>query len=75
MAFNTPVNGQVTDAITQANVSVLGTAPAMATGTLYQTAAHALGLLLQNETAQQQRARTVADAAASALVARFERGL
>ena len=36
MADNTPVNGMITDAVTQANVKVLGDAPAMAMGSLYQ---------------------------------------
>ena len=31
-----PVNGQITDAITQTNVKILGEAPAMAMGNLYQ---------------------------------------
>lgn len=37
MAFPTAVNGQITDAVTQANVKVIGEAPAMAMGNLYQT--------------------------------------
>lgn len=36
MAFPTAVNGQITDAVTQANVKVIGEAPAMAMGNLYQ---------------------------------------
>ncbi len=37
MAFPSAVNGQITDAVTQANVKVVGEAPAMAIGNLYQT--------------------------------------
>ena len=40
MALPTPVNGMITDAITQANVKVLGDAPAMAMGAIYQSLAH-----------------------------------
>jgi hypothetical protein len=42
MAFPTAVNDQVTDSITQANVKVLGDAPAVATGNLYQATGQAL---------------------------------
>ena len=34
MALPTPVNGMITDAVTQANVKVLGDAPAMAMGAM-----------------------------------------
>lgn len=37
MAFPTAVNDQITDAVTQANVKVVGESPAMAIGNLYQT--------------------------------------
>lgn len=42
MAFPTSVNPQITDAVTQANVKVLGDAPAIAMGQLYQATAQAL---------------------------------
>lgn len=45
MALPTPVNGQITDAVTQANLSVLGKAPAMAMGTIYQAQANAIANL------------------------------
>lgn len=45
MALPTPVNGQITDAVTQANLSVLGQAPAMAMGTIYQAQANSMALL------------------------------
>lgn len=48
MADNTPVNSQITDAITQTNVKVLGEAPAQALATLYQTMAHSISLSMQN---------------------------
>lgn len=35
-AIPTPVNGQITDSVTQSNVKVLGEAPAEAVGVLYQ---------------------------------------
>ncbi|MBO6804758.1 MAG: RebB family R body protein, partial [Thalassospira sp.] len=35
MADNTPVNSQITDAVTQNNVKVLGEAPAHAMGLVY----------------------------------------
>ena len=54
MADTTKVNGQITDAVTQTNVNVLGDAPAQAMGTLFQVAAQAAGLSLQNAVSNQQ---------------------
>lgn len=62
MAFPTAVNSQITDAVTQANVKVLADAPAMAMGSIYQTLAHALGIAMENATANQQSANQVAQA-------------
>jgi hypothetical protein len=59
MADPTLVNGQVTDSVTQANVKVLGDAPAMALGTSYQAAGHATGLSFQNAVAAQQHMTTI----------------
>ncbi|MGD1846616.1 MAG: RebB family R body protein [Salibacteraceae bacterium] len=38
----------ITDAVTQSNVKVLGEAPAMAMGNVFQTAAHSTGLMFEN---------------------------
>jgi len=69
MAFPTAVNDQITDSVTQSNVKVLGDAPAIALGGLYQAVAHSLGLALQNATANQQQAATLAQAATTRSVA------
>jgi hypothetical protein len=63
MAYPTAVNGQITDAVTQQNISVLASAPAMAMGVIYQSAAHSLGILYQNATAAQHQAAICAQAA------------
>ncbi|MEL6864876.1 MAG: RebB family R body protein [Bacteroidota bacterium] len=42
------VNNQITDAVTQTNVKVVAEAPAMAMGSVYQTAAHSTGLMFEN---------------------------
>ncbi|MDP2696882.1 RebB family R body protein [Thalassospira sp.] len=55
MADNTPLNGQITDAVTQANVKVLGDAPAIAMGSLYQSLAHSHGILYENAVSAQQQ--------------------
>jgi len=60
MAFPTSVNSQITDAVTQANVKVLGDAPAQALGSLYQSVAHAAGLAAQNAVSNQQNAAQLA---------------
>jgi hypothetical protein len=59
MADTTLVNGQVTDSVTQANVKVLGDAPAMALGTNYQAMGHSVGLAMQNAVAAQQHMSTI----------------
>ena len=53
MADSTKVNEQVTDAVTQSNVKVLGEAPAQALGSLYQVAAQANGIAMQNAVSNQ----------------------
>jgi len=69
MAYPTAVNSQVTDAITQANVKVLGDAPAMAMGNLYQATAQALGNAAHNATTAQQQTNVTAQAATTQGVA------
>ncbi|NEO98219.1 MAG: hypothetical protein F6K58_05900 [Symploca sp. SIO2E9] len=55
MSSTTNVNTQVTDAVTQANVKVLGDSPALSLSNLYQTISQSLSLSVQNAvTAQQQ---------------------
>ena len=63
MAIPTPVNGQITDAVTQSNVKVLGDAPAMAMGALYQSLAHSTGILYENAVSSQQQLAIAAQAA------------
>jgi hypothetical protein len=63
MAYPTPVNSQITDAVTQQNVAVLAAAPAIAMGAIYQSAAHSIGILFQNTTAAQRQASICAQAA------------
>ena len=62
MAIPTAVNGQITDAVTQTNVKVLGDAPAMAMGTIFQSVAHSTGILYENATSSQQQLAIAAQA-------------
>ena len=62
MAFPTSVNDQITDAVTQSNVKVLGDAPAQALGSLYQTMAQSAGLAVQNAISHQQQTNLLANA-------------
>ncbi len=62
MAIPTAVNGQITDAVTQSNISVLGNAPAEALGSLFLAASHAQGLAAANAVAAQQQAFSLAQA-------------
>jgi hypothetical protein len=49
------LNPQITDSITQVNTKVLGDAPAMAMGNLFQATAQALGNAAHNATSSQQQ--------------------
>lgn len=65
MAFPTSVNNQITDSVTQANVKVLGDAPAMSMGNLFQATSQALGNAAHNATVAQQQTNVTAQAAAT----------
>ena len=62
-AFPTSVNNQITDSVTQANVKVLGDAPAMAMGNLFQATSQALSNAAHNATTAQQQTNVTAQAA------------
>ncbi len=53
------VSTQITDAVTQANVKVLGDSPAMALSNLYQTISQSLSLSAQNAVTSQQQSNIV----------------
>ena len=63
MALPTPVNGQITDAVTQSNVKVVGEAPAIAMGAIYQSLAHSTGILYENAASSQQQLAIAGQAA------------
>lgn len=63
------VNSLITDAISQAGLAVVGMAPAVAMGYLYQATAQALGNAAQNATTAQQNANIVDNATTSTGVA------
>lgn len=69
MAFPTAVNDQITDAVTQANVKVLGDAPALAMGNLYQATAQALANSAHNATNAQSQSFVTGQAATTMGVA------
>jgi hypothetical protein len=58
-----PVNEQITDAVTQSNVKVVGEAPAMALGNVYQSAAHSTGLMFENAVNAQSQQNILAQTA------------
>ncbi|MCC4598062.1 RebB family R body protein [Xanthomonas campestris pv. phormiicola] len=63
MAFPTAVNDQITDAVTQSTVKIIGEAPAFAMGSIYQSMAHSTGVLFGNAVSAQQQ-NALAQAAA-----------
>lgn len=68
MAFPTALNSQITDAVSQANVTVIGDAPSMALASLYQAGQNAIGLSMQNAVSIQQNAVSLANAVTSQCV-------
>jgi len=66
---NQTVNSLITDAITQTNVAVLGMAPAMAMGNLYQAMSNSVAMASINAVYAQQQAHMQHQAATSASVA------
>ncbi|MZR31782.1 RebB family R body protein [Sneathiella litorea] len=65
MANDIPVNSQITDAITQSNLTVIGGAPAQSMGTVYQLMAQSVGVSMQNAVANQQSMNTIDNAIVS----------
>jgi hypothetical protein len=63
MAQPTAINSQITDAVTQSNVKVLGDSPAMAMGAIFQSLAHSTGILYENAVSSQQQLAIAAQAA------------
>lgn len=68
------VDQQVTDAVTQTNVQVLGDAPAMAMGSLYQTIGNSVAMAAANAVYAQQQANVTYQAASTVAVARLAEG-
>ena len=63
MAYPTPVNSLITDALTQQGVAVLANAPTVAMGLIYQSSAHSISILYQNAVQAQRSAAICAQAA------------
>jgi len=59
----TIVSQQITDAVTQSNVKVVGEAPAIALGNVYQSAAHSTGIMFENAVNAQNQQNILAQSA------------
>jgi hypothetical protein len=68
MADHTPVNSQITDAVTQSNVKVLGEAPAQAMALIYQTMAHSISLAMENAQQAQGGLQQIGNAVTSSAI-------
>jgi hypothetical protein len=68
MADTTLVNGQITDAVTQANVKVLGEAPAQSMALVYQTMAHSISLAMENAQQAQGGLQQIGNAVTSSAI-------
>jgi len=63
MAYPTPVNSRITDAVSQTGLGVLGAASAMAMGSIYQASAHSISIAFENAVQAQRQAAICAQAA------------
>ncbi|MCR4377661.1 MAG: RebB family R body protein [Rhodospirillales bacterium] len=63
------VQPQITDAVTQTNVKVLGESPVGALGVSSQALAHAMGLAMENATHTQGGMQQMGNSAAVAIMA------
>ena len=59
MPGDTPVTAQITDSITQANVTTLAEAPAISMANTYQVFGQVVGASMQNAVSNQQSASTI----------------
>lgn len=64
-----PIHPQITDAVSQTSVKVLGLAPAMALAGLYQTLANSVALASMNAVTAQQQMNMAQQAATTEEVA------
>ncbi|GAB5522214.1 MAG: RebB family R body protein [Roseivirga sp.] len=69
MANPTSVNNQITDSVTQTNTKVLGDAPAVTTGNLFEATSQALSNAAHNATTSQQQTNITSQAATTQGVA------
>ncbi len=69
MAELPAVNAQITDAVTQTNLKVLGEAPAEAVGRATQALAHSVGLAMENATQTQGGMQQANNSATAAIIA------
>lgn len=67
----TSVNDQITDAMTQINTHILGSAPAQSVGLLDITGAETIGMSMYNAITAQQNSQTAASASATATCAKI----
>ena len=67
----TTVNPQITDALTSTHVHVVGHAPAMALGSLYQTVANSVSMAAANAVYAQQQANIAYQAATTLAVSKL----
>ncbi|NBB65603.1 RebB like protein [Pseudomonas sp. ODNR1LW] len=65
------VNSQITDAVTQTNVKVLGEGPAEAVAIAVQAVAHASSLSVENASQTQGGMQQINNAAVGALIAKI----
>jgi hypothetical protein len=69
MTYPTAVNDQITDSITQVNTAVLGSAPGLTMGGLFQATGQAISNIASNGSTAQQNSNVTGQAATTTGVA------
>lgn len=67
------INGQALDAVIDANLAVVSMAPAITSGLMNQTLAHAASLAMQNAVQAQAGLQQINNAAIAALIGSIDR--
>ena len=71
MSSQNQTHSQVTDAVTQTNMSVVAESPAQSLGVVYQSLAHALGMSMQNAVTAQNSMQQIGTSVVGAACAKI----
>lgn len=68
MPTQTNASNEIIDSVTQSNITILASAPAVAQASSFQSLSHSLSLAMENATYNQQQVNVISAAATSSCV-------